>query len=65
MTQAAYVNQNYQHELNVMRRILIMRQADVHLRREIIRVEERQLRLTLESIQHVERRICELESKSK
>ena len=56
------VNSNYLHELNVCRRILEMRQADILLRREIIRTEEQQLRLNLESIQHIQRRIYELES---
>lgn len=56
------VNQNWQHELNVANRILEMRMADLRLRREIIKVEEQQLRLNLESIQHIKRRIYELES---
>lgn len=61
--QSRTVNQNSQHELNVCKRILMMRQADVDMRRQIIRVEEQQLRLTLESIQHIKRRMYELESK--
>lgn len=62
MTKLEGVNQNYLHELNICRGILEREQATLDNHRVMIEMNERFIRMDLERIQLVKRRIMQLES---